>query len=102
MRCTKQRERRRRRTPKKTINELADKLGVALKKYDVSALHRLPTRKETMANSIIVKLNSRANRGKLMKKAKKKRLPIISYINEHLTRESQKLLNEARAMRDEG
>lgn len=83
------------------VKEIAEKLKVKLETHDICALHRLPTRKKTEQPPVIVKLNSIIKKNNLMANAKEQRLRGI-YINEHITQQTQILLNGARSLRDDG
>lgn len=67
------------------------------------AIHRLPARKQEGKSSpaIIVKLNSRIKKSKLVEASKEKRLTGI-YISNHLSQYTQKIYSEARELKRSG
>ena len=81
--------------------KIAEKLQVNLDEREIPAIHRLPSKKKTSSHPIIVELTTTREKFQLLKMSKERRIKGI-YINDHLTRNSQLILDEARALRDKG
>lgn len=83
------------------VIELAEKLEVELSPLEIFASHRLPTKKETNAHPIIVRLNNLRKKEQLIRKSKEKKIKGI-YVNHHLTPNTRTLLEKAREICDQG
>lgn len=93
------------------VKKVATALDVKLEKYDISIAHRLPNKKLSKAPPIIVKLNNLEKKRLLVSNSIKMKLkgdklgfsPALSvYVNEHLTKESADILNEAKSLKKDG
>lgn len=84
------------------IEEIGKSLGVQIQLSDIKVAHRLPTsKKENRHRPVIVRMNNRMKKEKLIQRSKECRLQNI-YIDRHHTKETTALLNEAKAGRKEG
>lgn len=93
--------------PRKIVTELAEKIGVPLKEYDIVAAHRLPSNKGHP--NLIARIANRDKKAQLVKLAKTKKpdteilgiqpsTPI--WIADHLTDQTKQVLHYAREKRD--
>lgn len=94
----------------KLVFKIAEKVGVTLKDYDISAAHRLPANRGKIP-AIIVRLNSRDEKSMIISQSRKLKLngndlglkPAVPiYINEHLTPFKMSLFKEALGLKKQG
>lgn len=82
------------------IQDVAKSLGVPLEVHEVNTYHRLAPNKNKK-RAVIVRLNNRLKKSKLVKASRLVKLQGI-YVNNHLTKYTISLLAEARELRDQG
>ena len=89
---------------------VSNALKVPLFDYDISAVHRLPSRDDKIP-AVIVRLNSRSKKSQLVENSKKMRLhgkslnlnPAVPiYVSEHLTPNSMHILKNALQLKTRG
>ena len=81
------------------LTNLAEKLDTDIEPFDIKAIHGIHTRKNTENEApIIVRLNNRMKKAKLVRKSKEKRLDGI-YISNHLSQQTQQIFAKARELK---
>ncbi len=82
------------------INGVADSPGVPLQPYEIHAFHRLPT-KEGKNKPVIVKLNNRQTKARLVRRSKQIKLQNI-FVNEYVSKQTNELFSAARLAKKDG
>ena len=77
---------------------MAKKLGLTIEPYNIQAIHRIYTRETDKVAPVIVRMNNRTKKTKLVKYSNEKRLEGI-FVSNHLSTQSQYLLAKARDLK---
>lgn len=77
------------------VKELGLSLGLEIESYDIHACHRLPTNRKEDTPAVILKLNNRNKRSKLIRRSKDVKIEGV-YVSPHLSKKTAEIHKEAR------